>query len=151
MQYRLNLAVFSAALVLSAMIGCSQQSKDEYSAAGNDVKSAAQKTGEAISNDTKKAGEEFKGSDVGKSLSQATEKTKVALENDKVSADVTHAIGESKDIQVSNLKVDTSGKQVTLQGIVPTAAQKTVAEHLAKTACGNGCVVADKLTVGKSK
>jgi len=43
-----------------AALGCSQQSKDEYKAAGGDIVKAGKETGKAISADLDKAGAETK-------------------------------------------------------------------------------------------
>jgi len=48
------LLAMAAALLLAS---CSQESKQEYGAAGQDLKSAAQNTGKAIVHDTKVAGQ----------------------------------------------------------------------------------------------
>ncbi len=128
--------------------GCSDQSKDAYDAAGKDLKSAAQETGKALKEDTRKAGEELKAKtkDMGPDLSKATANTKAALDNDKMSLTITNAIGERKDFTVKDLKVDTNGTKITLHGSVSSAAQKQLAEKVAKDTCGPGCTVDDQLS-----
>ena len=129
-------------------VWCSDQSKDEYSAAGKDLTSAAQKTGKALKEDTQKAGEEIKAKtkDVGPDLSKATANTRAVLDNDKMSLTITNAIGERKDFTVKDLKVDTNGMKITLHGSVTSAAQKQLAEKVAKDTCGAGCTVDDQLS-----
>jgi len=138
----------SIAAVL-AIGGCTDQAKQDYSAAGTDAANAAKETGKAISEDASKAGASFKsGADkAGQSLSAAAAGAKKALSNDETSASVQQALLAAKDLKTTNLKVDTTGTLVTLHGSVPTDDQKRRAEEIAKGVLGSTYTLDDQLKV----
>jgi len=109
------------------LVGCSDQAKDSYDSAGSNIKQAAKNTGEAIKADTAKAGK--------------------ALSNDETSAAIKQALNTAKDLKAGDIKVDTQDKKVTLSGMVPTAAEKSRAEQIAKAQLGAGYSLDDKLVV----
>jgi osmotically-inducible protein OsmY len=130
-------------------IGCSDQSKDDYSAAGRDMKSAAQETGKGISEDAEKAGQAIqdKTKDVGSAASKATDNAKAAIDNDKMSIAIKTAIGERKDIAARDLKVEVEGQKIMLFGSVADHPQMLAVEKIAKDVCGPQCVVDDHMTM----
>lgn len=137
------------AIALAAIVGCSDQSKDDYSAAGSDLKSAAKETGRAISEDAKSASDTIKAKtkDLGPEVSKATSNASSALDNDKKSLAIQNAIGQRSDLTVKNLRVETNGNKVTLYGNASSHDQMLKVERIAKDVVGRQCVVNDQMTM----
>jgi osmotically-inducible protein OsmY len=131
------LTIFLA--VATVLSGCSQESKSDYSQAGESLKHAANKTGEGISRDAK---------DATTNMSKGAEDLKMKSEQALVTGKVKAALMRASDITITNLDVDTVGTTVTLNGVAQDAASKARAEALAKETAGSGYTIANKLSVG---
>ena len=125
--------VASAVVAVAMTAACSDRAERKVDSAadsardgGNAVADAARATGDAVMNGGRAADAAVETMDV-----------KVAL------------IADSR-VDASNINVDSNHvtKTVTLNGRVPTAAQKTLAEDIAK-AKATGYVVRNLLTVGR--
>ena len=106
--------------------------------AGDKIEEGADKAGDKTARGAEKAGEKAEGA--GDTLSAAAQTTKVKA-----------ALMADKNVDASHIDVDTDGgsKTVMLKGTVPTAAQKTSAERIAKDKVSKGYSVHNMLTVAK--
>jgi osmotically-inducible protein OsmY len=106
--------------------------------AGEKVKEGADKAGDKTASGAEKA--EDKTSGVGDTLSAAKQTTVVKA-----------ALMVDKNVDSSHIDVDTDAdtKTVMLKGTVPTAAQKTAAERIARAKVSKGYSVHNMLTVAK--
>jgi osmotically-inducible protein OsmY len=106
--------------------------------AGEKVEEGAEKAGDKTARGAEKTGEKAEGAGDVLSAAKQTTVVKVALMADK-------------DVDSSHIDVDTeaSTKTVMLKGSVPTAAQKTTAERIAKAKVSKGYSVHNMLTVAK--
>ena len=106
--------------------------------AGEKAKEGAETAGEKTSSGAEKAG--GKASEAGEALSAAKQTTVVKA-----------ALMADKAVDSANIDVDTDAdtKTVMLKGTVPTAAQKTTAERIAKAKVSKGYSVHNMLTVAK--
>lgn len=114
------------------LVGCSPEARDQYSNAGNDVGEATKKTGDAIVTDA--------------------ENTKIAADNALKTASVKSALQAADGLDTKDINVDSDTKKmtVTLNGSVPSAAQKSQAEAVAKGIAGADFKVVNNLkTSGK--
>lgn len=133
--------------VLAALLmaGCSQEAKEDMSAAGDAAGVAASKTGEAVSTDAKKAGEA-----VEKTGEAVVETTKDAAENAADAAmtpKVKTALQAASGLETKDIDVDTKDNTIHLKGSVPTEDQKKQAEMAAKSIAGKEYKVSNELTV----
>jgi len=125
--------------------GCTDQSRDEYSAAGHeaaqgiktDVAVAARATKAAAS----AADNSLKGDGV--DLHKMAKNADLAMVATKVKAELV----ATQNLDTSRLKVDTVGHTVELKGSVPDAHQKALADEKAKSAAGADYTVKDELAV----
>jgi osmotically-inducible protein OsmY len=104
--------------------------------AGDKVKEGADKAGDKTASGAEKAGEKAEGA--GDAVSAASQTTKFKA-----------ALLAEKGVDASHIDVDTDGatKTLMLKGTVPTAAQKTTAERVAKAKVSKGYTVHNMLTV----
>ena len=125
--------VASAVVAVAMTAACSDRAERKVDSAadsardgGNAVADAARATGDAVMNG-------------GRAADAAVE-----------TMDVKVALTADSRVDASNINVDSNHvtKTVTLNGRVPTAAQKTLAEDIAK-AKATGYVVRNLLTVGR--
>ena len=131
----LGVASLAAAIALT---GCTQQSKEDYSAAGQNLSQAAKETGKGLKSDAEKAGA---------ALKTGTAKAGDEMANDAMSAKVQEALIADKTVKINDLKVDTNGKTVTVQGTVSSADQKSKSTDIAKDKAGPGYIVVNKMKV----
>lgn len=114
------------------MFGCSPSARDQYGDAGKDVGDATKKTGEAIATDAKN--------------------TEFAANNTLMTTKVTSALKSATGLNTADINVDTDtkAKTITLNGSVPTDAQKNQAETVARGIAGSELTVVNNLmTSGK--
>lgn len=112
--------------------------KEGADKAGDKVKEGADKAGDKTASGAEKAGD--KAVDAGDAMSAAAQTTKVKT-----------ALLADKAVDASHIDVDTESgtKTVMLKGTVPTAAQKTTAERIARGKVSKGYSVHNMLTVAK--
>jgi osmotically-inducible protein OsmY len=112
------------------------------SAAGNTVANSAAKAGQTVVNGAAKAGQ---------ATANAAHNTVAGAKNLDDAATVTPtvktALGANAALAGSNINVSTTDKNVTLEGTVKNAAQKTLAVQIAKKNAP-GYIVVDKLKMG---
>ena len=103
---------------------------------GNTAEDAADKAEDKTERGTEKVGD--KAADAGDTVSAAAQTTMVKA-----------ALLADKDVDASGIDVDTEAatRTVMLKGTVPTAAQKTTAERIAKAKVSKGYSVHNMLTV----
>ena len=110
--------------------------------AGDKVKEGAEKAGDKTAAGAEKAGDKTAegAKDAGDALSAAAQTTKVKT-----------ALMADKNVDSAHIDVDTDGgtKTLMLKGTVPTAAQKTSAERIARAKVSKGYSVHNMLTVAK--
>jgi len=129
--------VLIAAIAGISLFGCSQETRNDYHAAGSSVADAAKDTGKAIDADAK---------DVERSIADAG--SSVQRANRETSARVRRAILDAPDIVATDLVVETKERNVTLRGIVETEVQNQSAEHIVRDLLGPAYTVDDQLTIG---
>ena len=116
-----NLNWMVGGAIYLAIIGCSQEAK-------NDIGKAADSTGDAISK-----------------TAQTAEKSAA---NAMMTGKVKNAIMTANDVQVEGLNVDTIDKTITLKGTAKDGKSKETAGMIAKTQAGDDYTVDNQITVG---
>ena len=139
------------------------KARAEASEAGDKIKEGADKTGEAIKDGAQKTGEVIKetahdvkdavkpaAQDVGHAAKEGAQKTGRAVDATKQHVDVKAALLADKNVDASHIDVDVNkdAKTLYLRGTVPTAAQKALAERIARDKA-DGFFVKNELTVMK--
>jgi osmotically-inducible protein OsmY len=119
-----HIAVLSLALAGLALAGCSQRT----------INSAQKDTEHNVAVVNKKADELAK-------------QAKPELNKLDLGARVTAAIAANENLRGTAIRVDASPNGVTLRGSVKTAAQKTLADQVARNTLGPGKTVTDELQV----
>lgn len=118
--------------------------------AGDKIKDAAQKTGEVIKETAQDVKREAKpvAKDVGQKVKEGAQKTGEALDATKQHLDVKAALLADKNVDASHIDIDVNKdtKTLYLRGTVPTAAQKALAEKIARDKA-DGFAVRNELTV----
>jgi osmotically-inducible protein OsmY len=104
-----------------ALLGCSQEAKDDAGA-------AADKAGDAIS--------------------KTADDAKKSTDNAMMTGKVRSAINTANDVVIEGLNVDTIDKTITLKGKAKDEKSKSTAEEIAKTQAGNDYKIDNQLTVG---
>jgi hyperosmotically inducible periplasmic protein len=117
------------------------EAKDDLARTGEKVGDAAQTAGDKISGAAKTAGDK---------VSKGAHEVAPALDAAKQTLDVKAALMADQTVDASNIDVDTdeTTKTVHLKGSVPTAAQKTEAEKIARSKAA-GYTIHNMLTVAK--
>ncbi len=164
----------SLAGVLTLVLGCTTRAADQagsaspspspYASPGDVVDRArdtAEKVGDKAAEGAHKAGEAVKDAaqevkekakptakEVGEKAKEAGQEAGAFVDAKKQSVEVKAALLADKTVDASNIDVDTDPgtKTVTLKGSVPTEAQKTAAERLARRKA-DGYTVRNLLTV----
>jgi len=114
-------AMFAAAGIGLLFIGgCTPEARQDYSAAG-DKATQAMKEDAAVT---------------GKVLQQDAAKLSVSAKNATTTGQVKSALLAAKDLDASNINIDTDGNTVTMKGTVPTAEEKHRAVDIAKQQLG---------------
>ncbi len=125
-----KLVVIALVGALGALIvGCSQQARDQYAEAGQDVTKAANRTGKAVATDAANS--------------------ETAADNLLESTRVKGALDSAAGLQTKNINVLTDEKAltITLNGSVPNAKQKAQAETVAKGIGGSKFKIVSNLKV----
>ena len=119
-----------------AILGCTAEARRDGGEQAKDTAKDAAKEAEKLA---EKAGQK---------IEKAAEEMAPKVEAAKQTADVKMALMADSTVDASNINVDTDGKTKTvhLMGTVPTAAQKTTAERIAKDKAA-GYTVHNMLTV----
>jgi osmotically-inducible protein OsmY len=142
MKSKIGVAMAFAAVMT---VGCSNQTRDEYSQAGTIAGNAINKDvakGVAVADAAGKAAkktleeDKIKGEKESRQLADASETPKI--KSALASADNLHSAG---------IDVTTVGKKVTLSGTVPTAQEKNRADTIAKGIAGSSYKVIDSMKV----
>src|SRR5215510_11383511 len=132
----------------------SQDAQSSAEQAAKDEKEAAERAGDATRRAADEAAERARAASneiEAKSRGAATG-TAGSLDAASQTLEIKTALIADKTVDASGINVDTDGatKTVTLKGHVPTAAQKTMAERIAKEKAPDYTVV-NRLVVGKAK
>ena len=140
--------VAGVVVAVAITAACSDRAERKVESAAADTANAAEKAGSAVAGAAR---------DVGAATADAARATGAAVMEGGRAADaavetmdVKVALTADARVDASNINVDSDHvtKTVTLNGRVPTAAQKTLAEDIAK-AKATGYVVKNLLTVGR--
>jgi osmotically-inducible protein OsmY len=135
------------------------------SEAGRDIKEGAEKAGDAIKEGAQKTGDAIKeaaqdvkentkpvAQDAGAKAKEGAQKTGSAIDAGKQHVDVKAALLADKNVDASHIDIDVNKdtKTLYLRGTVPTAAQKALAERIARDKAGDFSV-RNELTVMAKK
>jgi len=126
-------------MALSALQGCGPQAKSDANQTGSEVAETTKNAGKSISAGAASAEA---------SLSNDAAKAKKDLANDETSLKVKQALSSATDVDATNIKVDSSGKTVTIHGSVPTTGQKVKAGTITKDILGSTYKITNELMVG---
>ena len=126
---------------------------EDASGAARKIGAEAKDAGSAIGQEAKEVGKAVAdgAKDVGKAVADGAKEVASDVGAGKQTVDIKAALMAAKGIDSSHIEVETDAntKTVTLKGTVPTAAQRTAAERLARDhAAGYG--IRNLLTVAKS-
>ncbi len=159
------------AAVAALLCGCTPQSRQEYSQAGNATAQAIKTDADAAARATKaasKAASESLSKSAGtvsasSSNPQAKPGGSTSQPSGKRSVSATNGLGGSLEtgkvksalrtasgLDTSHIDVETVGKKVILKGSVRTAQQKHQAELIAKGICGQEYQLVNQLTVAST-
>lgn len=122
-----------AALVAVAVTAaCSDRAERDTNAAGRDAAAAGERAGNAATDAAKDAGAAVR--DTGRAAGDAVMEGGRAADAAVETMDVKMALSADSRVDASNINVDTDHitKTVTLKGRVPSMAQKTAAEEIAR-------------------
>jgi hyperosmotically inducible periplasmic protein len=131
--------------LVTALAGCTPQSRDEYSAAGHEAAQAVTTDAGVAARATKAAANAADNSLKG----SGTDVKKIAgnAENAAMAPKVKVDLMAAKGLDASHISVSDNGKTISLNGSVPTAQQKSLAGQHAKSALGPGYQVQNNLKV----
>lgn len=134
--------------VVAVTVACSDRAERETDAAARDAANAAERAGNAVAEAAKDAGAAAR--DAARATGDAVMEGGKAADAAVETMDVKMALAADSRVDASNINVDTDHvtKSVTLKGRVPTAAQKTLAEDIAR-ARATGYTVRNQLVVGQ--
>ena len=121
-----------------ALAGCSQESKQDWSQAGDHAKQAAEKAGSAIERDAKTA--------AGAVADKAGEVSRESAEG-MLTGKVRNAIVGDTKIQIDDLDVDTANGTVTLHGKARDAASRSAATEIAQAQAGSKFKIDNQIEV----
>ena len=142
-------AIVAGVVLGLGLVGCTEESKSKYDAAGQEISKAAKDTGQALESDAKVAGKDIKqaADSAGVKLKVAADKTKEASDNAVESTKVKTALNSASGLQAKDISVttDNKAKTVTLGGTVPDSKQKAQALSIAKGIVGTEYKLADNL------
>jgi len=125
------------ALILVAIVACSQTARKGYRAAGQSVETAAKDTSNAIRADASAAD---------RWVSDKTAHSSSA--DNETSAKVAEVLLSDPQIETTDLTVDTAGNVVTLHGSIASEVENQRAEQIARNVLGSVYEVDDQLKVG---
>jgi osmotically-inducible protein OsmY len=140
--------ISGAVLAVALAAACSDRAERKADAAATDTSNAAKRAGNAVADAAKDVGVAAKdaATATGDAVMQGGRAADAAVET----MDVKMALTADSRVDASAINVDTDHvtKTVTLNGHVPTATQKSLAEDIAK-AKATGYSVKNMLTVGR--
>ena len=139
--------IAGAITVVALSVACSDRTERQTEAAARDVGNAAERAGNATAEAAKDVGSAAR--DAARATGEAVMVAGRAADAAVETMDVKVALTADSRVDASNINVDSDHvtKTVTLKGRVPTAAQKTLAEDIAKTKA-TGYAVRNMLVVG---
>ncbi|MEP7116525.1 MAG: BON domain-containing protein [Acidobacteriota bacterium] len=140
--------ITSAVVAVALSAACSDRAERKTEATASDATNAASRAGGAVAGAARDAGNAAK--DAARATGDAVMNGGRAADAAVETMDVKMALTTDSRVDASNINVDTDhlSKTVTLKGHVPTAAQKTIAEEIAK-AKATGYAVKNDLTVAR--
>lgn len=124
------------------LCGCNPQQQATMENSAEQVGNAVSKVGNEVANKVSPVVEKAK-----EGTQNAASKTGEVLTDSGITLRVKTALTASDKMDVSALNVDTKDKVVYLKGSVPAAAQKALAETIAKDTVGAGVRVVNQLQV----
>ena len=133
--------------VLAALLlgGCSQEAKNDMSAAGDAAGTAVSKTGEAAATDAKKAGDAVE--NTVEAGAEAVKDTAENVADSTMTPKVKQAILGASGLEAKDINVETANNTITLKGSVPSEDQKKQAGTIAEGVAGKEFKVDNQLTV----
>ena len=140
--------IVGAIAAMALAVACSDRAQPQPKSAAGDTANAAERAGSATAEAARDAGGAVR--DAARATGDAVMAGGKAADAAVETMDVKVALTADSRVDASNINVDSDHitKTVTLKGRVPTAAQKTLAEDIAK-AKATGYTVRNMLTVGK--
>jgi len=137
-----------AIAAMALAVACSDRAQPQPEAAARDATNAGERAGNATAEAARDAGGAVR--DAARATGDAVMAGGKAADAAVETMDVKLALTSDSRVDASNINVDSDhvSKTVTLNGRVPTAAQKTLAEDIAK-AKAIGYTVRNMLTVGQ--
>jgi len=147
-RMRTTARIVGAVAVVALTVACSDRNERQTEAAARDAGNTAERAGNAVAEAAKDAGSATR--DAARATGDAVMEGGKAADAAVETMDVKVALTADSRVDASNINVDSDHvtKTVTLKGRVPTAAQKTLAEDIAK-AKATGYTVRNMLTVGQ--
>ena len=140
--------ILGSMAVVGLTLACSDRNERQTEAAARDAGNTAERAGNAVADAAKDAGAAAR--DAARATGDAVMAGGKAADAAVETMDVKVALTADSRVDASNINVDSDHikKTVTLNGRVPTAAQKTLAEDIAK-AKATGYTVRNMLVVGQ--
>lgn len=147
-RMRTTARIVVATALVALTVACSDRNERQTEAAARDAGNAAERAGNAVGEAAKDAGTAAR--DAARATGDAVMQGGRAADAAVETMDVKMALIADRRVDASNINVDSDHviKTVTLKGRVPTAAQKTLAEDIAK-AKATGYTVRNMLVVGQ--
>lgn len=147
-RMRTTARIVVAMALVALTVACSDRNERQTEAAARDAGNAAERAGNAVGEAAKDAGTAAR--DAARATGDAVMQGGRAADAAVETMDVKMALIADRRVDASNINVDSDHviKTVTLKGRVPTAAQKTLAEDIAK-AKATGYTVRNMLVVGQ--
>lgn len=147
-RMRTTARIVVAMALVALTVACSDRNERQTEAAARDAGNAAERAGNAVGEAAKDAGTAAR--DAARATGDAVMQGGRAADAAVETMDVKMALIADSRVDASNINVDSDHvtKTVTLKGRVPTAAQKTLAEDIAK-AKATGYTVRNMLVVGQ--
>lgn len=147
---RMNMFVRVAPVVVAVAISaaCSDRTERKVESGADATANSAERAGGAVAGAARDAGNAV--GDAARATGDAVMNGGRAADAAVETLDVKAALSADSRVDASNINVDSNhvSKTVTLNGRVPTDAQKTLAEDIAK-AKATGYTVRNMLTVGR--
>ena len=140
--------VAHAVVAVAITAACSDRTERKVDSAATETANTAERAGGAVAGAAKDAGNAT--ADAARATGNAVMEGGKAADAAVETMDVKMALTADSRVDASNINVDSDHvtKTVTLNGRVPTEAQKTLAEDIAK-AKATGYAVRNRLTVGR--
>lgn len=138
---KFTLIGLAAAVMSLGLVGCTQEAREKYDAAGDASAEAAKKTGDAVATDAAATGEAVK---------DGAQEVAKAGENSMMTGQVRSAISAAHDLKIKDLNVDTVGTKIILKGTVADERAKKQAGDIASGQAGKDFTVDNQLMIGST-